>query len=646
MFLLAKYGTSLTIEVPVLKRDVADFAVGADWTPSAGDVKVSKDGGAAANITTLPTALTMGNTALWVVSLSATEMQAARIVVTIADSTTKAVEDQCVLVLTYGHASAHIELDFDAPRIPSDLTYLMGTALTQGAAGRLAGALSVFLDVATPALTVASANQTGDVFARVGAPTGASVSVDIATLLARITGAVPLASDYSPARAAKLDNLDAAVSTRSTYAGADTAGTTTLLSRLSSARAGYLDNLNVGGPVASSAEITAINQSASRRVLLATVQTWERPEAGTTTAWIESRTYDADGAAVNADSTPTFAVEGVVSGSLSGNLGAVTNPATGVYRVSYSVASNATVEQVRVDVSATLGGSAFQLSAFAQIADFVASTWTTADRSKLDAIYVDTQTLTSRITSTLFSGITRLGRWLGLLAGKTADASTLAEVQATTGGTSFSNTTDSLEAIRDRGDAAWLTGAGGGGSGSGAYTLTITVNDGVNPLQNVNVRLFEGVTPLNAPTNANGEAVFSVDAATWSVALTKPGYSFTPTTLVVVASDDVTYSMSPVVIVPDADPAKSTVTITCYGIDTLFEAGATVEVTQTGPPAGSKNAAFDSTPRTYTANGSGVVTLTLWRNATYKIRRGSSSSYLSFTPTDELNDVSSFLGSP
>jgi hypothetical protein len=39
-------------------------------------------------------------------------------------------------------------------------------------------------------------------------------------------------------------NLDAAVSTRSTYAGTDTSGTTTLLSRLTSTRAGLLDNLD------------------------------------------------------------------------------------------------------------------------------------------------------------------------------------------------------------------------------------------------------------------------------------------------------------------------------------------------------------------------------------------------------------------
>lgn len=57
-----------------------------------------------------------------------------------------------------------------------------------------------------------------------------------------------------------LTNLDAAVSTRSTYAGADTAGTTTLLGRLTTTRAANLDNLDAaistrstyaGGAVAS-----------------------------------------------------------------------------------------------------------------------------------------------------------------------------------------------------------------------------------------------------------------------------------------------------------------------------------------------------------------------------------------------------------
>jgi len=75
----------------------------------------------------------------------------------------------------------------------------------------------------------------------------------------------------------------------------------------------------------------------------------------------------------------------------------------------------------------------------------------------LSLILTAVNTLTSRIPATLFSGITYLSRWLGAIAGKTADAATRTEINATTGGASYNETTDSLEAIRDRGDAAWVT---------------------------------------------------------------------------------------------------------------------------------------------------------------------------------------------
>jgi hypothetical protein len=58
-------------------------------------------------------------------------------------------------------------------------------------------------------------------------------------------GTTTLLSRLTSTRAGLLDNLDAAVSTRSTYAGGDTSGTTTLLSRLTAIRAGLLDNLDV-----------------------------------------------------------------------------------------------------------------------------------------------------------------------------------------------------------------------------------------------------------------------------------------------------------------------------------------------------------------------------------------------------------------
>ena len=68
----SEYGVARNIYIPIVKRAVVDFAVSADWTPAAGDVKISKDGGAAANVTNLPTAITMGNTAVWNFALTAT----------------------------------------------------------------------------------------------------------------------------------------------------------------------------------------------------------------------------------------------------------------------------------------------------------------------------------------------------------------------------------------------------------------------------------------------------------------------------------------------------------------------------------------------------------------------------------------------
>lgn len=184
--------------------------------------------------------------------------------------------------------------------------------------------------------------------AKIGTPAGASVSADIAAI--------------------KSD-------------------TGTLVSRMTSARAGYLDNLNVGGAVASQADINALNQSASRRIIITSVEQFERPESGNVTYTVEARTYDGDGAATNADTTPTLTATGIVTGSLAGNLSAATNPATGVYRWTYTVSSSATLEQVRFDVSAALSASTFTLSLYAQVADFVSATFTTTDRAHVDAIY-------------------------------------------------------------------------------------------------------------------------------------------------------------------------------------------------------------------------------------------------------------------
>lgn len=136
MFLYRKYATATHVYFPVVKRAVVDFAVGADWTPAAGDVKISIDGAAAANVTNLPTAIAMGNTAYWDISLTTGELTGKKIMITIADAATKVVEDQAVYIETYGNASAEILVDLSVTNIPANVTQLLGTAwLTPGTAG-------------------------------------------------------------------------------------------------------------------------------------------------------------------------------------------------------------------------------------------------------------------------------------------------------------------------------------------------------------------------------------------------------------------------------------------------------------------------------------------------------------------------------
>lgn len=159
---ISKYGVAVHVYVPIIKRAVVDFAVSADWTPSAGDCKISKDGGAAANVTNLPTAITMGNGAMWDFSLTATEMQAAKVMVSVVDSATKAVEDQFFIVWTHGNASGQYQVDF------ADATAFGLSRLDAAVTSRLAPT------VAARTLDVSAGGEAGVDWANVGSPTTAN----------------------------------------------------------------------------------------------------------------------------------------------------------------------------------------------------------------------------------------------------------------------------------------------------------------------------------------------------------------------------------------------------------------------------------------------------------------------------------------
>lgn len=225
-------------------------------------------------------------------------------------------------------------------------------------------------------------------------------------------------------------------------------------------------------------------------------------------------------------------------------------------------------------------------------------------QSSVSSIETKVDTLLARITSTLFSGITYLSRWLGAIAGKTADTSTRAEINATTAGTSYNETTDSLEAVRDRGDAAWITGSS---SDTGARTITITVNDGTNPLQGAKVRVRQGSENYVKETNASGVVTFNLDDFTWNVAITKPQYEFTATTLVVNGSTSPpTYSMTLVSLTP-SDADKVTGYWTVLGENGEPKEGVVVTVRAIKAKSGSVGLIHVKTARTETTDSEGIA---------------------------------------
>jgi hypothetical protein len=124
-------------------------------------------------------------------------------------ATTNTPADLTIFITVTGGKVAPIEIPlttFDLQAAIAQTTNgflqgILGTALTETSAGYLAAALKKLLDVATPVFTAASVNQTGDAYARIGAPAGASASADIAAIKSD-SGAIKTKTDYLPSATA------------------------------------------------------------------------------------------------------------------------------------------------------------------------------------------------------------------------------------------------------------------------------------------------------------------------------------------------------------------------------------------------------------------------------------------------------------
>ena len=298
------------------------------------------------------------------------------------------------------------------------------TAATQAttAASQATTAATQATTAATQSTTAASQSTTAATQATTAATQATTAATNSTTLTTRLTAT----------RATNLDNLDAAVTTRSTLTAAQvrtelntnpvpasnmrgtdnallaanytapanaditsalsqatTAATnsTTLTTRLSATRAGYLDNLSAG---AVALEASLANVANAVQIAMVGPGQMVVPGSGSTTYTFDLFLYDMLGNMEATDSTPTFAAVNAAGTSRSANLSAVTNPSTGQYRVTYSVASTHAVEQIIITATATENSKTLTRSVITpviSVTTLTGDTFTASDRTKLEAVH-------------------------------------------------------------------------------------------------------------------------------------------------------------------------------------------------------------------------------------------------------------------
>jgi len=233
--------------------------------------------------------------------------------------------------------------------------------------------------------------------------------------------------------------------------------------------------------------------------------------------------------------------------------------------------------------------------------------------------------------------MSRLGEPTG--ESMSADIATLATAASIT--TLRGADSDTLKTLSDQIDGI------SAGTGTGARTVTITVNDGTTVLQNARVRVVEGVNTYTGLTNASGVVVFNLDDATYTVSITKSGYTYSGTTLIVDGTETRTYSMTVVSVTPPDDAALSAVEVICLNSVGAAESGVAIDFRIADIPSGDVNRAYRGLKHTETSDGDGIARFELVRGATYEWKRGTADEWARIVvDNDSATSVTSVIGSP
>lgn len=179
--------------------------------------------------------------------------------------------------------------------------------------------------------------------------------------------------------------------------------------------------------------------------------------------------------------------------------------------------------------------------------------------------------------------------------------------------------------------------------GTGARTVVITVNDGTTVLQGAKVRLTEGANTFVGTTNTSGQVTFNLNDATYTIAITKAGYTYSGSTIVVDGNETKTCSMTAVSF-SVSDPGKSTGWVYCYSDQGNVEANVIIQV-QLLSTTETTSYAFDTSVRDVISQSDGLAQATgLWIGATYQARRGNETWHTFVVPNAASFALPAMLG--
>jgi len=367
-------------------------------------------------------------------------------------------------------------------------------------------------------------------------------------------------------------------------------------------------------------------------------------ELTATTAAIKAKT---DLIATNAaDSPNAITAQGTISTNLNATVG------SRLATTSYTAPDNTSIGTIltRTDVATSTR--------------LATSGYTAPDNTTIATISTNLSTLMNRVGSFTGSGVNTI---LGFL--KSAFSKT-ATTPSDVGGT-FDPATDSLEALRDRGDLAWIgssaadvadavwdeamadhltagttgaklnSGGGSGGAGTGPATVVITVNDGSAAIQGVEVHLQNGATGYDEVTDSSGNATFhTVDALTYTITAAATGYQFGSATVVVSSNAGTkTISMTPKTVTPSPDPLKCTCFVTNRDADALYRWRLTT------PPPGSPGG-YSTHLNEETVGAGDLLQFEAYRGGIYVYGVGNGSDVTFTVPNQGTFELPSATGEP